>query len=202
MMSFLGVTRERNHRTNIQNYFKQWLNAFKMSKINPAPDFHKQFAQLKRDIPRKASVMALNFFKKSFDKQGFMDSSFRAWPNRKGGSRPGGSVLVNTGHLRDSTVIDRADMDQISIANDAPYASIHNEGGIVRIPVTKKMKKYFWYMYKATGQAKYKWMALTKKEHFLFRMPKRQFIGESAELMNRLDRMLANEITRMIRSLK
>lgn len=172
------------------------------SKINPAPDFQKMFDKLKKKLPRQVSVMALNHFKKSFRKQGFMDQSFQAWEPRKGNTREGGAVLVQTGHLRDSTVIDSADMRQISIVNNAPYAAIHNEGGIVRIPVTDKMRKYFWYMHKATGRPKWKWMALTKKDHFLFRMPKRQFMGESQNLMDRIDRLFANEIAQMIKTVK
>jgi phage gpG-like protein len=138
--------------------------------------------------------MALEHFKRSFEKQGFMDSNFQAWPERKNDTRPGGALLQQTGHLRDSTQITEATMKRIIIANDAPYAKIHNEGGIMKIRVTKKMRKYFWFMYKATGQEKWKYMALTTKSSFMFRMPKRQFIGQSQNLNQRIDRAIVKRI--------
>lgn len=51
------------------------------------------------------------------------------------------------------------------INNVRNYAAIQNFGG--RIPVTGKMKSYFWAKYKETGDSKYKYMALTKKTHFV-----------------------------------
>lgn len=51
------------------------------------------------------------------------------------------------------------------INNVKNYAYIQNFGG--RIPVTGKMKSYFWAKYKETGDVKYKYMALTKKTHFI-----------------------------------
>jgi len=167
---------------------------------NEVPDFVRHFETLKRTLPRKVAGMAVNRFKSSFDKQGFMDRSFRAWEPRKGGG--GGATLVQTGHLRDSIKIDSATMRQVSISNDAPYANIHNEGGVVKIPVTSKMRKYFWYMFKATGEGKWKGMAMTKKTHFIFRMPKRQFMGESADLMNRIDREFESQISRVMKTFK
>ena len=169
---------------------------------NEVPDFVRHFEKMKRSLPRKVAGMAVNRFKSSFDKGGFMDRSFHAWQPRKGDTRSGGAILVQTGHLRDSIKIDSATMRQVSISNDAPQASLHNEGGIVKMEVTAKMRKYFWYMHKATGEGKWKGMALTKKTHFIFRMPKRQFMGESADLMNRIDREFEGQISRVMRTFK
>src|SRR5690606_32264695 len=122
------------------------------------------------------------------------DLNFQAWPQRKNDTRVGGAILVATGNLRDSTQIKKATIERIEISNDAPYAEIHNSGGIVRLPVTDKMRKYFWYMFKATGQVRWKYMAITKKERMIFRMPKRQFIGDSRILNANIDRAILNRI--------
>ena len=73
------------------------------------------------------------------------------------------------------------------VGSDSKYAKIHNEGGVINIPVTEKMRKYFWYKYKETSNGMYKGMALTKKTHFTFTVPKRQFIGESQSFNRDID---------------
>src|SRR5690606_26575383 len=143
-----------------------------MSEIENIPDFEAIGREILQKLPREVSVLALNHFLSSFEKQGFMDSAFQPWARRKNDTRSGGAILVSTGNLRDSTRIAEATIDRIVISNDAPYAAIHNNGGIMKLKVTKRMRKYFWYMYKATGDSKWKYMAMTKKENFLFRMPK------------------------------
>nr|DAJ35632.1 MAG TPA: tail morphogenesis protein [Caudoviricetes sp.] len=111
---------------------------------------------------------------------------------------------------------------EVSIENPVPYAVIHNEGGtIVSNPtITPKMRKYAWAMVyklsrrkkgrkgKRTGgsqeaipeEAK-RWMALalTKKTKLKIRakMPKRQFIGESRELMQKVSKEVNDSIQRI-----
>lgn len=111
---------------------------------------------------------------------------------------------------------------EVSIENPVPYAVIHNEGGtIVSNPtITPKMRKYAWAMaYKLSGRKKgrkgkrtggsqeaipeeaKKWMALalTKKTKIKIRakMPKRQFIGESRELMQKVNKEVNDSIQRI-----
>ena len=114
---------------------------------------------------------------------------------------------------------------EVSIENPVPYAVIHNEGGtIVSNPtITPKMRKYAWAMvYKLSGRKRgstgkrgkrtggskeaipeeaKKWMALalTKKTKIKIRakMPKRQFIGESRELMQKVSKEVNDSIQRI-----
>lgn len=111
---------------------------------------------------------------------------------------------------------------EVSIENPVPYAVIHNEGGtIVSNPtITPKMRKYAWAMaYKLSGRKKgrkgkrtggsqeaipeeaKRWMALalTKKTKIKIRakMPKRQFIGESRELMQKVSKEVNDSIQRI-----
>lgn len=161
---------------------------------NKAPDFYAIAQRMFDRLPSEVATTALNHFKRSFEKQGFMDANFQAWPSRKNDNRVGGAILVQTGNLRDSTRIAEATMQNITIENRAAYAEIHNKGGVLRVRITPKSRKYFWYMYKLTADTKWKWMALSKKQHFLFRMPKRQFMGESANLNQRIDRIMIHRI--------
>jgi phage gpG-like protein len=57
-----------------------------------------------------------------------------------------------------------------------PYAAIHEFGGEIRIPVTVKMRQFFWAMWYDTQDEKWKFMALTKKTVFIVKMPKRAYI--------------------------
>ena len=127
-------------------------------------------------------------------------------------------------HLMSSTQA-HIGQGEVSIENPVPYAVIHNEGGtIVSNPtITPKMRKYAWAMaYKLSGRKRgstgkrgkrtgsdkeaipeeaKKWMALalTKKTKIKIRakMPKRQFIGESRELMQKVSKEVNDSIQRI-----
>ena len=111
---------------------------------------------------------------------------------------------------------------EVSIENPVPYAVIHNEGGtIVSNPtITPKMRRYAWAMvYKLSGRKRgrkgnraggskeaipeeaKKWMALalTKKTKLKIRakIPKRQFIGESRELVEKVNKEVNDSIQRI-----
>ena len=163
-------------------------NYKKMTKgKNKVPDFEKLGQKLINEAMRYASVHALNFFKDSFQKGGFTDTSFQSWEKRKHDNRIGGALLVQSGNLRDSLQILSRSPSRLIFGSNEPHAKIHNQGGVIRIPVTKRSRRFFWFMYKSTGDAHWKWMALTKKSHMVAKIPKRQFIGHSVTLMNELN---------------
>lgn len=116
---------------------------------------------------------------------------------------------------------------RVTIFNDVAYASIHNEGGTVHPRVTPKMRRYAWAKYyqlggggesaqkgpkrgktgKSAGRGggtnlaeaeKWKRLALTRKETLTIEIPKRQFMGPSAELDARLTDYVEKEILRII----
>ena len=85
-------------------------------------------------------------FDRNFERQAFFND---AWARRKSPTRPGGTILVDTGTLRRS-IRSRTTDDSITFYTDLPYAAIHNDGG--EIVVTEKMKRFFWHKYyEATG---------------------------------------------------
>lgn len=57
-----------------------------------------------------------------------------------------------------------------------PYAAIHEFGGEISVPVTAKMRSFFWAMFYDTKDEKWKFMALSKKTVFKITMPKRSYI--------------------------
>lgn len=129
-------------------------------------------------------------------------------------------------HLMSSTqaVAGRA---QVSIENPVPYAQLHNEGGSLSTnpTITPQMRKFAWAMvYKLSGKRrgkggkgkkrrktkkkeaplseeaqKWKALALTKKKrlNIKVKMPKRQFMGESKELTEKVNKEIMNAIEKI-----
>lgn len=119
-------------------------------------------------------VEAKNHFVGSFRNQGFTDNTLRRWKPRKReisgfgvSKRHGGSraILVKSGDLRRSIRIVNKTINKVVIGSDLPYAQIHNDG-----------------LYG---------MAWGKHR---FKMPKRQFIGHSRKLINKLKSDLDKKI--------
>lgn len=162
---------------------------------NKVPDFEKIGRELIKDAQTIAEVEMVNFVMSNFEKQGFRDSGFTPWKKRKGDADPGRAILTDSSSLRDSVKITGSSPERVTLSATARHAEIHNEGGQVNIPVTPKMKKYFWYMYKRTRNEKWKGMALTKKTHFSFTMPKRQFMGHSVSFNQHIEDLLIRSIT-------
>lgn len=51
-----------------------------------------------------------------------------------------------------------------------PYARVQFLGGETHPSVTQKSRRFFWMMFFRTGDERWKWMALTKKQRFLVRI--------------------------------
>jgi len=158
------------------------------------PDFQKMGRELIKDAQTIAEVEMVNFVMSNFEKQGFTDSGFTPWEKRKNNADPGRAILVKSGILKDSVKITQSNPERVVISATAKHAQIHNEGGNINIPVSDKMRRFFWYMFKKTGQGKWKGMALTKKSHFNVRIPKRQFMGESISFNNHIENLFFKAI--------
>ena len=150
-------------------------------------------------------------FDRNFERQAFFSE---AWQRRKSPTRPGGSILIETGNLRRS-IRSRTTEDSITFYTDLPYAAIHNDGG--EIKVTQKMKRYFWHKYYestgsfgrrkdgtprkdkrtvrlATEAEFWKFMAL-KKEGSTIKIPRRRFLGVSPEVEQTVREIIEENIT-------
>lgn len=165
------------------------------------PDFLSIAKTLKKDAIRYAAIHALSFFQDSFINQGFTDESFEAWQNRADNIGAGRNILIKSTQLQKSLEILAKSDSSIKFGSEQPYANIHNEGGTITVRVTEKMRKYFWYMYKKEKKDYYKWMALTKKDSFIIKIPKRKFVGESKTLMNQMDEWMIKNIEKRFKNL-
>jgi phage gpG-like protein len=163
-----------------------------MSKNFETPDFERRWERFERETIERIARLGLDFFDDSFANQGFTDTAFVPWQPKA--ENNGYNLLIKSGHLRSSLQVFEKSRRRIVFGSDVDYAEIHNEGGTLHVPVTRRSRKFFWFMYKATGKQFWKAMALTKKTHLDIKIPKRQFIGESATLMNQIDTMAVKQI--------
>ena len=135
-----------------------------------------------------------------------------------------GTLLSGRNHLFSSVKYMPADY-RVRVANALLYAPVHNWGGEVHPTVTAKMRRFAWARYyrargkvqkgevgKGKGKKKgatgsvqdnpealrWKRLALTRKNKLRVRIPKRQFIGESRELSDRIREKTENEIRNIL----
>jgi len=116
-----------------------------------------------------AASEAVKFFKESFVKQGFTDSSFQKWPKYKYKKKKGTSkrILYASGDLMRSVQKKTETTERVVVIADSIYAEIHNSGGTI-----------------------------TKKDGTKIVMPKRQFMGNSKALMDHLESKQKDLVTK------
>lgn len=161
-------------------------------------------------LPRRIGKMAVDHFKDNFRKGGFVNNGLKVWDKPKRFSETGKSAGSRYGTLLSArnelfnSINYSAKNGLITISSDKEYSQIHNEGGEVNntIAITPKMRKFAWAKNYETGDDKWKGLALTQKEtiHVQFTMPKRQFIGESAELNSEIIEMVETQISKILNS--
>lgn len=144
-----------------------------------------------KNLPTWAGNAALNFFKDSWKRQGFIDRRFERWPKRKkdqaGKAR---ALLVKTGALRRSLRLKVGDT-WFEVYTDMVYAKAHNEGAVITQTVTPRQRRYFWAMHskaKKLGRSQEadQWKGMALSQTLTIRIPKRQFMGHSNVLERRV----------------
>lgn len=163
-------------------------------KINEVPNWLEMAATLKDDARLYAEGAGLRFIDDNFKQQGFTDEAFVPWDQRADNIDPGRALLMKSSILRSSIEVIDSRGDRVVFGSDVAYAGIHNEGGTIKVTITTKMRKFFWFMHKLTGDDKWKYMALTKKGMLNITIPKRQFMGDSLSFRSQLDAWLRNKI--------
>lgn len=185
---------------------------------------------LRRKLPVVVGRMAKDFYQDNFRKAGFQNNGLHPWPvtrrqfsGAKGAASQYGPLLSSRRHLFASISYTPSDF-RVVVANNLPYAAIHNFGGETNPTVTPRMRRFAWAMYynaqgrkKKATQAKrkpknkastpkiettsaqfWKSLALTRKKKLRVRIPQRQFIGQSAELNNQINERIENEISKTL----
>ena len=146
-------------------------------------------ARLYNRFPELAAVEAVNFTKERFVMKNWVDRSRKAWPQRKRKSR--GTLMVKSGRLKRSIRKLKTTQNSVIIGTDVPYAQAHNDGKTIEKTVnvrqhTRKRKGR-----SHTVQSHTRNMKLT--------LPERRFIGESAVLARRVERLLQSEMNNILR---
>ncbi|TNE29190.1 MAG: hypothetical protein EP346_06930 [Bacteroidetes bacterium] len=135
-------------------------------------------ATLKR-TPRLVGQESVRFFRRSFDRQGFVDSGLKRWPARLKSEDAGRSILVKSGRLRDSIRVISATSRRVQVGTDVPYAAAHNEGGVQYVkPHTRVSKNGNRYQVKG----------------YSYKLRQRRFIGQSKALDRHLTTTIKREL--------
>lgn len=145
------------------------------------------FERVKKDLPLVIGNMGQNFFRRSFDRQGFTDNTFKAWkevkrripdtpeykyPKKGAADRHSRAILIGKRtsggiHLRDSVnrSLKKATFDSILFSVPQVYAAAHNYGLRVKN----------------------------------FTMPQRKFMGHSRTLLNMVEEKINKSMSRLNR---
>ncbi len=184
--------------------------------------FQKLFAaklnEMKRyveeDLPRHIGKLAVDHFQDNFLQGGFVDEALMPWlPSRRIGTSRGaaggyGTLLSSRKELYNS-IRYTASPRKTVVSSAKPYSRIHNEGGIINqtITITPKMRRFAWAKFyevnpdgKGDEGGQWKGLALTKKTAInrTINMPKRQYMGRSAELNRVIVERLAKDVKRIL----
>lgn len=171
------------------------------------PDFRKLSKELKKfweQVPTIAGAKAVAYFKESFRRQGWAENgSLKPWKKRaiaeKGRRR---AILIKSGRLRRSIRIIKKTKDFVVVGTDVPYAQIHNEGGTisetVRVPAfRRKAHKVKGHKNRGRKIKAHRRKAAKVKSHsreINITLPRRQFIGQSPDVMKSVERELFRKI--------
>ena len=182
---------------------------------------------MRREMPIIAGRMAKDHFRDNFRKGGFVNNGLHPWPKakrlssgRSDAASNYGTLLSSRNHLFSSIKYTPSDY-RVRVANEVPYAPIHNWGGVVEPKVTPQMRRFAWAMfYKSSGRsrknrkgrktakkgpvevspeaAKWRALALTKKKKLKISIPQRQFLGRSEELVNSIQAEMEKRAKRIL----
>lgn len=167
--------------------------------------------QVQKNLPAKLGNEAVNFFRQSFRSQGWNGASFQAWSPRRGKKDKGRGLLIKSGRLRRSIHIARITGNSVVIATDVPYARVHNEGFSGSVNVKSFTRNKYGKVKQGTGKltktGKERMQSVTRvtgsgkvKAHTRYmKMPRRQFMGASPFLTNRLTRIIAADIQKALK---
>ena len=169
------------------------MNDF-INKLNRLTKLYKKFPEL-------AAIEAVNFSKERFVSKNWVDKTVERWKPRKPSpewhseaqkkAATRGSLMVKSGRLKRSIRKIKVTRNSVTIGTDVPYAEAHNEGTTINTTVTVK-----------THSRKRKGRTETVKSHRRKRkitLPERRFIGESALLLRRVERMVQREINDILK---
>lgn len=165
-------------------------NAYKFTRII------SNYKALMQKAPDEVGILALGLYKESFEKQGRImgRGSVAKWPDRGASpkSRQGAALLTNSGALKRDLNYRRSGK-RVILRSSLPYSKTQNDGAT--IPITSGMRRFFWAMYKQSGDEFWKAMALKKGS---ITIKPRPFLYDTPELPHRLNNYFIPAIKKII----
>ena len=183
---------------------------------------------INRRLPVIVGSLAKKHYQDNFRQSGFVDHGLHPWQPAKRQNGGAGTysryrtLLSSRNHLFSSINYTPANAS-VTVYNNVPYAAAHNDGATVNIRVTPKMRRFAWAkFYETSGKKKntkgkknsskkaitkrttspqaqfWRNLALTKKTTLTVRIPKRQFIGPSYELNQKIDARINKELRNIL----
>lgn len=163
----------------------------------------KKLKHMKRDfkrlenflaqLPRHAANAYENFVQDNFEREAFEDKGLEQWPKRKRTKGKGSrKLLVNSGALRRSfshRIEQRGKTKVIVFSSNVPYAKIHNEGGVIK--GSAKVRAHS----RRTKFGKVNVRSHQRKVNF--RVPQRQFMGESKSFDDSLQEYIQEQLIKI-----
>lgn len=157
-------------------------------------------------IPRAVAVLAKSHYRNNFRLGGFDGKPWKTtWRQQLGvGAEKGYKPLTSKTLTLMNSIDTKIEDTAVHVLSDLDYSAIHNEGG--DIPVTRKMRRFFWAKFYAAGgkgtkdgkipplAKKWLYLALAAQNKKKFKMPKRMYIGES----NKLNDVIVKKIESII----
>lgn len=148
----------------------------------------KRLQRVQESFIPKAAIVAVNFSKERFVQKNWLDRTREKWEPRKRKDR--GSLMVRTGRLKRSIRKIRIGRTYFLIGTDVEYAQAHNDGLVINKTVTVRQHERT----VTRGRTARRVTVASHSRKMERTFKKRQFIGESAVLLRRIERMLENDI--------
>lgn len=157
-------------------------------------------------LPSRIAVVAVNFSKERFVQKNWISTVPRPWVKTK---KRKGSTLVASGRLKRSIRKVSVTPSRVVIGTDVPYARAHNEGLEIKgteVVRTHTRRQYRRRAYTRKGK---RVKAQTVKAHqvkqfsrrYHRKFVKRQFIGQSQNLDERIRNLINNELQKAIKGI-
>lgn len=165
-----------------------------MNNSNPIKEMERRFRAALTRLPAIAGNEVVNFALDNFKRQSWMGNREERWKPRKNPTkwgqapkRNGRAILMDSGRLRRSIRVIRTTADMVVVGTDVPYARAHNEG--VRLGLIQTVKPF---------KRKLKNGGIANVSRHTRRInqniPRRQFLGNSPYLTDKLKRVANAEI--------
>ena len=186
--------------TNMADFYYKG-KPYRFSSIQP------KIADAQKRLPPLLGNTALNFFKRSWLRHGWLNKGLHRWQPRKGskswhdkGSR---ALLVKTGRLLNSIRLTLSG-NVATIATNAPYAAAHNWGFRGKVNVEAHTRRrtgrasFSDLQSRKTCSRKYAYKTTVRAHSRNMNILQRQFMGNSEELESELMKMVEAEIERIL----